>query len=82
MAIYTSDQQRTTRVIANGGVVEAANATVLDGISGEAATYVFSSNWTQVFNGAVLSFRVGVPYSVDTKLLAALTAASAPIVSA
>jgi len=82
MAIYSGDQQTVNSAVAGGHVVETANATVLDAITGEASTYVFSTFWTQVFNGQTLSFRPGVPYSVDAALLTALNAASAPITSA
>jgi hypothetical protein len=81
MTIYTGDQPVTAPYVAGGGVAQ-ANATVLDALAGEAATYVFSAPWVQAFNGQTLSFRPGPPYSVDAALLAALNAASAPITAA
>ena len=81
MAIYSGDQPATRAVVLNG-VLTPGSAAVLNAITGEAATYVFSANYPFVFNGSVITFRPSVPYSLDANLLAALTAASAPITSA
>jgi hypothetical protein len=81
MAIYTGDQPTIGTAVVNGCLVP-ANATLLDSLPSEAATYVFSTNFTLVYNSQVVSFRPGLAYSMDAALLAALTAAGAPIFSA
>jgi hypothetical protein len=78
--LYTGDQPTAGSAIIDG-VTVATNATLLDGLQGEAPTYGFSALFTMVFNGQTLSFRPNVPYSIDASLLAALTAAGAPIIS-
>lgn len=81
MAIYSGDQPTSSPYV-SGPVVGSANATVLDTITGEAPTYVFSAFLTLAYRGQTLSFRPGVPYSLDPALLAALNAVSAPITAA
>jgi hypothetical protein len=81
VANYIGDQPTLAPYVTNG-VTASATAAALNGVANEAPTYVFSAPWTQIFNCQTLSFRVGIPYSLDAALLAALQAASAPIVSA
>ncbi len=83
--IYDSDQNSLTGVVAGGPTDTTSNATMVVSVAtalNEAPVYIFSNNYETVFQGAVLSFRYGVPYQLDPALLAFLTANSAPIVAA
>ncbi len=82
-AIYLGDQQAVQAAMANGVIIEETPARMdASGLPTGIADYVFSASWTQVYNRETLSFRPGVPYAVDAALLAALTAASAPVTAA
>jgi hypothetical protein len=82
--IYHGDQTTTADVVSGATDSElsaSAAATVANG-NAEAPVYVFTANYSFVWQGQTLSFRSGFPYQLDAALLAALGKQNAPIVAA
>lgn len=76
-----ADQPITQYVMVNGARI-AATAATMKTLHAASTVYTFTRSASYSINGAHMAFRKGQSYSLSAPVLAALLAASAPMVAA
>jgi hypothetical protein len=77
--VAPADQQNISQPMITNGTSGTINVTALQATAGASSVYQFNEDFTFVYNQTITSFRQGGIYALDAALLAALTAASAPM---